>query len=165
MTTVRHVALALFLALLATRVAMAEDTLQIFHVPEDKIEFQLYPEPALVFVGINSSRQPIEGNFSFEIVNVVEKNKVHGVLQLGRIFRNRFNLSMMSSAHSAPGSQFPVRVRVDDPDTGKPIANVPVEIEFELSDCDKESEEITNKQDLTTDTSGYVVHERPCRSL
>ena len=75
MSTLRQAAFTLFLALLATSVAMAVDTPQIFHVPEDKIEFQLYPEPALAFVGINSSSQPIEGNFSFEIVDIIEKNK------------------------------------------------------------------------------------------
>ena len=56
-----------------------------------------------------------------------------------------------------PGSQYPVRVRVEDPDTGKPLANVPVEIEFEISDCDKDSEETTNKRNVTTDASGYAV--------
>lgn len=195
---------------------MAVDTPQILHVPEGKIEFQLYPEPALVFIGVNSSSQPIAGDFSFEIVSFVEKNKryedsvfastkgtfkeapgenterlpwpvkslpstelatlasmrlrysftpkpgydfapVHGVLQLGRIFRNRFNLSMMSSAHTVPGSQYPVRVRVDDPDTGKPLANIRIEVELEMSECARDADENTSRNVLTTDSAGYAV--------
>jgi len=216
MTTLRQVALALFLALLATSVAMAVDTPQIFHVLEDKIEFQLYPEPVLTFVVVNSSNQTVEGEFSFEIVDVREKDHlysdfvfasskgtfkedpgetpeklpwpvkslpspelatlaamrlgyhftpkrgydfapVHGVVQFGRIFRNRFNLSMMSSARSVPGAQYPVRVRVDDPATGEPLAKIPVEVELEISECARDADEKTTKSAVTTDSGGYGV--------
>jgi len=216
MTTLRQVAVVSFLICLAAGIVRAADFPKIFHVPEDKIEFQLYPEPTLVFVGINSSNQPIEGDFSFEIVDVVAKNQhyeesvfafskgtfkeqpgetteklpwtvknlpstelatlaamrlrysftpkpgydfapVYGVAQFGRVFRNRFNLSMMSSAHSAPGTPYPVRVRVDDPATGRPLANIPVELEFEISECARDADEKTAKRTLTTDSSGYGV--------
>jgi hypothetical protein len=169
MTTSRRVAVVSFLICLVAGFVRTADFPKIFHVAEDKIELQRYPQPTLVFVGVNSSNQPIEGGFSFEIVNVVAKNQhseesifvfskstfqeqpketteklpwavkslpstelatlaatrlrysftpkpgydfatVHGVAQFGRVFRNRFNLSMMSSAHSAPGTPYPVRV-------------------------------------------------------
>jgi hypothetical protein len=216
MTTLRQVAVVSFLICLGAGIVRAADFPKIFHVPEDKIEFQLYPEPTLVFVGVNSSNQPIEGDFSFEIVDVVAKNQhyeesvfafskgtfkeqpgetteglpwtvkslpstelatlaamrlrysftpkpgydfapVHGVAQFGRVFRNRFNLSMMSSAHSAPGTPYPVRVRVDDPATGRPLANIPVELEFEISECARDADEKTAKRTLTTDSSGDGV--------
>src|SRR6202140_3156648 len=216
MTTLRQVAVVSFLICLTAGIVRADDFPKIFHVPEDKIEFQLYPEPRLVFVGVNSSNQPIEGEFSFEIVDIVAKNQhyeesvfafskgtfkeqpgetteklpgtvknlpsaqlatlaamrlrysftpkpgydfapVHGVLQFGKIFRNRFNLSMMSSANSAPGTSYPVRVRVDDPATGRPLANVPVELEFEISECARDADEKTGDRTLTTDSSGYGV--------
>jgi hypothetical protein len=216
MTTLRQVAVVSFLICLTAGIVRADDFPKIFHVPEDKIEFQLYPEPRLVFVGVNSSKQPIEGEFSFEIVDIVAKNQhyeesvfafskgtfkeqpgetteklpwtvkslpstelatlaamrlrysftpkpgydfapVHGVLQLGKIFRNRFNLSMMSSANSAPGTSYPVRVRVDDPATGRPLANIPVELEFEISECTRDADEKNGDRTLTTDSSGYGV--------
>ena len=75
MTTLRQVAVVSFLICLGAGIVRAADFPKIFHVPEDKIEFQLYPEPTLVFVGVNSSNQPIEGDLSFEIVNVVAKNQ------------------------------------------------------------------------------------------
>ena len=75
MTTSRKIAVVSFLLCLAAGTVRAADFPKIFHVPEDKIEFQLYPEPTLVFVGVNSSNQPIEGDFSFEIVDVVAKNQ------------------------------------------------------------------------------------------
>ena len=216
MTTLRQVAVVSFLICLAAGIVKADDFPKLFSVPEDKIEFQLYPEPTLVFVGVNSSKQPIEGDFSFEIVDVVAKNQhyeesvfafskgtlkeqpgetteklpwtvkslpspelatlaamrlrysftpkpgndfapVRGVVQLGRVFRNRFNLSMMSSAHSAPGTPYPVRVRVDDPATGRPLANIPVELEFGISECARDADEKTATRTLTTDSSGYGV--------
>jgi hypothetical protein len=216
MTTLRQVAVVSFLICLTAGIVRADDFPKIFHVPEDKIEFQLYPEPRLVFVGVNSSKQPIEGEFSFEIVDIVAKNQhyeesvfafskgtfkeqpgetteklpwtvkslpstelatlaamrlrysftpkpgydfapVHGVLQFGKIFRNRFNLSMMSSANSAPGTSYPVRVRVDDPATGRPLANIPVELEFEISECTRDADEKNGDRTLTTDSSGYGV--------
>jgi hypothetical protein len=216
MTTSRQVAVVSFLICLTAGIVRADDFPKIFHVPEDKIEFQLYPEPRLVFVGVNSSNQPIEGEFSFEIVDIVAKNQhyeeslfafskgtfkeqpgetteklpwtvkslpstepatlaamrlrysftpkpgyafapVHGVLQFGKIFRNRFNLSMMSSANSAPGTSYPVRVRVDDPATGRPLANIPVELEFEILECARDADEKTAERTLTTDSSGYGV--------
>ena len=216
MTTLRQVAIVSFLVCLSAGIVMADDSPKTFSVPEDKIEFQLYPVPTLVFVGVNSSNQPIEGDFSFEIANVVAKKQhyeesvfafskgtfreqpgenteklpwtvknlpspelatlaamrlrysftpkpgydfapVHGVVQFGRVFRNRFNLSMMSSANSAPGTSYPVRVRVDDPATGRPLANIPVELEFEVSECARDADEKTAKRTLTTDSSGYGV--------
>ena len=216
MTTSRQVAVVSFLICLTAGIVRADDFPKIFHVPEDKIEFQLYPEPTLVFVGVNSSSQPIEGEFSFEIVDIVAKNQhyeesvfafskgtfkeqpgetteklpwtvkslpstelatlaamrlrysftpkpgydfapVHGVVQFGKIFRNRFNLSMMSSAHSAPGTPYPVRVRVDNPATGRPLANIPVELDFEISECARDADEKTAQRRLTTDASGYGV--------
>ena len=215
MSTLRQVIVVGFLLCLAGS-ARAADPPRIFDVPENKIQLQLYPEPTLVFVGVNSSKQPVEGDFSFEIVDVVTKDHhfedsvfafskgtfkeepgetteklpwpikslpspelavlaamrlrysftpkpgydfapVHGVVQLGKTFQNRFNLSMMSSAHSAPGAQYPVRVRVDDPATGKPLAGISVELELEMSDCVSEAEEKTIKHTLSTDSSGYGV--------
>ena len=75
MTTLRQVVVVSFLICLTAGTVRAADVPKIFHVPEDKIEFQFYPEPTLVFVGVNSSNQPIEGHFSFEIVDVVAKNQ------------------------------------------------------------------------------------------
>src|SRR5271168_3668203 len=75
MTTLRQVAVVSFLICLAAGIVRAADSPKVFHIPEEKIEFQLYPEPTLVFVGVNSSNQPIEGDFSFEIMDVVAKDQ------------------------------------------------------------------------------------------
>ena len=216
MTTLRQAAGVLLLITLAAVIARAADTSKSVQLPEDKIEFQLYPEPVLIFVAVNPSNRPMEGEFSFEIVDVREKDHeysdvvfasskgtfkedpgetterlpwplkslpstelatlaamrlrysftpkpgdnfipLHGVIQFGRIFTHRFNLSMVSSGVSVPGANYPVRVRVDDPANGNPLANLPVEVEFELSECARDSDVKTTKRSVTTDSSGYGV--------
>src|ERR1035437_8508415 len=78
MTTLRQVAVISFLICLAAGIVRAADPPKIFHVPEAKIELQLYPQPTLVFAGVNSSNQPIEGDCSCDIADVVVKNQHDG---------------------------------------------------------------------------------------
>ena len=50
-----------------------------------------------------------------------------------------------------------MRVRVEDPETGKPMAGIPVELQFELSECDRDADEIENKRNVVTGPDGYAI--------
>ncbi len=54
MTTLRQVAIVSFLVCLSAGIVMADDSPKTFSVPEDKIEFQLYP-----FTPVFNGRKPL----------------------------------------------------------------------------------------------------------
>ncbi len=76
-----------------------------------------------------------------------------GVVQLGRIIADAFEVRITGAEHVALGSKYPVRIRVDDPANGHPLRDVPVEVELTIDDDDDHA--VTKK--LTTDGDGYAV--------
>ncbi len=78
---------------------------------------------------------------------------VRGMVQLGPLMSNAFELRMTASRFALSGTKYPVRVRVDNPSTGKPCPGVPVE--FELSIDDDEDHPVVRT--AVTDKAGYAV--------
>jgi hypothetical protein len=64
-----------------------------------------------------------------------------------------FQVRMTAASKAQPGNKFPVRVRVDDPSTGKPLRKTAVELTLELGD----DSDNTIKHTVTTDYSGFAV--------
>jgi len=82
---------------------------------------------------------------------------VHGVLQMGRVMVDSFELRLTGAATVGFGAKYPLRVRVDNPATGEPIAGVPVDFKLEVGDDDDDKP--TSRKKLLTDRSGYAVVE------
>src|SRR5690242_5203824 len=59
-----------------------------------------------------------------------------GVVQVGSILRDMFELRMTGSSHAVPGTKYPVRVRVDDPENGRPMSGVYVEVRLDIDGDD-----------------------------
>jgi len=76
-----------------------------------------------------------------------------GIVQLSRILIGSFQVRMTAAGIAKPGTKFPVRLRVDDPNTGKPFRAVPVEIVFEIGNDDKKAETRTVRTDYNGDAS------------
>jgi hypothetical protein len=72
MNGLRHSTVVVLLACLLTGIAGAQAAPDALQILEDDIHFQLFPQPTLVFLAVNSSKQPVEGDFSFELVDVAE---------------------------------------------------------------------------------------------
>lgn len=75
-----------------------------------------------------------------------------GVIQVGRVQRDMFELRMTASGHALPGAKCPVRVRVDDPRNGRPIAGVPVEVELDI-----DGDDAAVKRKVVTNRAGYAT--------
>jgi hypothetical protein len=75
-----------------------------------------------------------------------------GVVQVGRVLRDRFELRMTASGHALPGAKYPVRVRVDDPKNGRPMAGVPVEVTLDM-----DGDDAAVKRKIVTDSAGYAT--------
>jgi A-macroglobulin TED domain/Alpha-2-macroglobulin family/Carboxypeptidase regulatory-like domain/MG2 domain/A-macroglobulin receptor binding domain/Macroglobulin domain MG3 len=76
-----------------------------------------------------------------------------GFVQLSRVLVGVFQVRMTAASKAQPGNKFPVRVRVDDPSTGKPLRKTAVELTLELGD----DGDNTIKHTVTTDFSGFAV--------
>ncbi len=76
-----------------------------------------------------------------------------GFVQLSRVLVGMFQVRMTAASKAQPGNKFPVRVRVDDPSTGKPLRKTEVELTLELGD----DGDNTIKHTVTTDYSGFAV--------
>ena len=63
---------------------------------------------------------------------------------------------MTASGNVAPGAKYPVRVRVDDPKSGRPMAGVPVEIELTIVAIGDE-DDIVIKRKAVTNSAGYAT--------
>jgi hypothetical protein len=74
-----------------------------------------------------------------------------GVVQVGKVLRDMFELRMTASGHALPGAKYPVRVRVDDPKNGRPIVGVPVEVKFGSDD------DAVVKRKVVTNSAGYAT--------
>jgi len=59
-----------------------------------------------------------------------------GIVQLSRVLVGLFEVRMTAASKAKPGSKFPVRVRVDDPSTGKALRGTKVELTLGLGDDD-----------------------------
>ena len=79
-----------------------------------------------------------------------------GILQLSRLIVGSFEVRMTAASTTRPGAKFPVRVRVDDPTSGKPLHGVHVKVSLDISDDNSDSDRTLNR-DVVTDLSGYAV--------
>ncbi|HXP41113.1 MAG TPA: MG2 domain-containing protein, partial [Candidatus Acidoferrales bacterium] len=79
---------------------------------------------------------------------------VEGFVQLSRTLLGVFEVRMTAASKAKPGNRFPVRVRVDDPNNGKPLRGTAVDLTLELGDDDDNA----IKHTVTTDYSGYAVY-------
>ncbi len=78
---------------------------------------------------------------------------VRGVVQMGRLITDAFELRMTGAAAAAFGTKYPVRLRVNSPGTGRPYSGVPVVLQLSIDDDDDHS----IRKTVTTDGSGYAV--------
>jgi hypothetical protein len=78
---------------------------------------------------------------------------VSGVVQLGPLITDAFELRITAAADVTFGAKYPVRVRVDNPATGRPCAGIPVELELVIEDDDDHPVQ----RKVITDSSGYAV--------
>jgi hypothetical protein len=69
-------------------------------------------------------------------VNGSDTAPVHGVLQMGHLMVDSFELRITAAGIVGFGAKYPLRVRVDNPTTGEPIAGVPVDFKLEVGDDD-----------------------------
>jgi hypothetical protein len=76
------------------------------------------------------------------------------VIQVGRVLRDTFELRMTASGSVVPGAKYPVRVRVDDPKSGRPMAGVPVEIELTI---ETNGDDIVATHKVMTNSAGYAT--------
>jgi hypothetical protein len=75
-----------------------------------------------------------------------------GVVQVGRILRDMFELRMTGSSHAVPGTKYPVRVRVDDPENGRPMSGVHVEVKLDI-----DGDDAAVKRKVVTNSAGYAT--------
>jgi len=75
-------------------------------------------------------------------------------VQLNRVLVGVIRVRIAAASTAKPGSRFPVRVRVDDPVTGRPRRGVLVELTVALDDDDK----TTLKHALVTDLAGDAAY-------
>jgi len=76
-----------------------------------------------------------------------------GIVQLGRMIPNLFRLMVSGNKHPRRGSDLHLRVRVDDPNTGKGLSSVRVEAKLETND-----KSVTPlSKSVKTDSQGYAV--------
>jgi hypothetical protein len=77
-----------------------------------------------------------------------------GTVQLNRVLVGGFETRMTAASIAEPGNKFPVRVRVDDPSSSKPLRGTRVELRLQLGD----DNETAIKHTVTTDYAGYAVY-------
>ncbi|HEY6249669.1 MAG TPA: MG2 domain-containing protein, partial [Candidatus Angelobacter sp.] len=75
-----------------------------------------------------------------------------GTVQVGRVLRDTFELRMTAASRAVPGAKYPVRVRVDDPKNGRPMAGVPVEVNLDI-----EGDDAAVKRNVVTNSAGYAT--------
>jgi hypothetical protein len=79
--------------------------------------------------------------------------RADGIVQLSRVLAGLFQVRIAAATKAKPGSQYPVRVRVDDPSSGRPFRGVPVELTLTLGD-----DESAVKHKVATDLAGYAAY-------
>ena len=88
-------------------------------------------------------------------INGSDAAPVRGVLQMGCLMVDSFELRITGAETVGFGAKYPLRVRVDNPATGEPIAGVAVDFKLEVGDDDDDKPTARKKQ--FTDRSGYAV--------
>jgi hypothetical protein len=76
-----------------------------------------------------------------------------GVVQVARIMTGAFEIRMTASKHAMPGQKYPVRVKVDDPATGRAIGGITVEIALNIDNDDDH----VIKRKVETNATGYAT--------
>lgn len=79
-----------------------------------------------------------------------------GIIQLSRVIMGSFEVRMTAASMARPGAKFPVRLRVDDPTSGKPLHGVHVKVSLDISDDDGDNDR-TLDHEVVTDLSGYAL--------
>ena len=95
--------------------------------------------------------------FTPSSINGRDSAPVRGVLQMGPLIRDAFELRLTGAETVEFGARYPLRARVDNPITGEPIAGVPVD--FKLDAGDDDDDQPTMRKKVLTDHSGYAVVE------
>jgi hypothetical protein len=90
-------------------------------------------------------------------VNGSDAAPIRGVLQMGLLMVDSFELRITGAGTVGFGAKYPLRVRVDNPTTGEAIAGVPVDFKLQVGDDD--GDKPTARKTLLTDRSGYAVVE------
>ena len=80
--------------------------------------------------------------------------RADGIVQLSRVLAGLFQVRITAASKAKPGSQYPVRVRVDSPSSGRPLYGVPVELTLTLGDDDENAV----KHKVVTDLAGYAAY-------
>jgi A-macroglobulin complement component/alpha-2-macroglobulin family protein/MG2 domain-containing protein/carboxypeptidase family protein/A-macroglobulin receptor/macroglobulin-like protein len=88
--------------------------------------------------------------YSFVPADDTEVAETRGIVQLGPILVDGFGVSVAGASKVAPGSQYPVRVHVENALTGQPLANIVVELVLEIGD----NEYTDIKRSVETNGSG-----------
>jgi hypothetical protein len=78
---------------------------------------------------------------------------VTGIVQLGRIITDGFAISMAAAKTVAPGTQYPVRVHVENPKTRQPYANTPVDVTLTIGNDD----DTAIKRRVRSDSAGNAT--------
>lgn len=91
--------------------------------------------------------------YSFEPEPSSGATAARGIVQLGRIITDGFGISLAAARKVAPGSNYPVRIYVENPLTRRPYVNVPVELVLELGD----NEDTDVKKKVRTDAKGNAT--------
>jgi hypothetical protein len=90
-------------------------------------------------------------------INGLDSAPVRGVLQMGPLISDAFELRLTGAETVGFGAKYPLRARVDNPTTGEPIAGVPVDFKLEAGDDD--DDQPTMRKKVLTNRSGYAVVE------
>ncbi|HXN49766.1 MAG TPA: MG2 domain-containing protein, partial [Bryobacteraceae bacterium] len=77
-----------------------------------------------------------------------------GIVQMSHVLAGIFQVRLAGASRAKPGSRYPVRVRVDDPLTGRPRRGAAVELTLTLDD----DNDTTFKHALLTGYDGYAVY-------
>jgi A-macroglobulin TED domain/Alpha-2-macroglobulin family/MG2 domain/Carboxypeptidase regulatory-like domain/A-macroglobulin receptor binding domain/Macroglobulin domain MG3/Alpha-2-macroglobulin bait region domain len=78
---------------------------------------------------------------------------ISGIVQLGRIITDGFGISMAAAGKVAPGTQYPVRVHVENPTTRQAYANIAVELSLVIGNDD----DTAIKRKARTDAAGNAT--------
>jgi hypothetical protein len=79
---------------------------------------------------------------------------VRGVVQVARIMTGAFEIRLTASKQAMAGQKYPVRVKVDDPASGRAIAGIAVELALDLGG----DEDSAIKRRVVTDAAGWATH-------
>src|SRR5439155_6821241 len=91
--------------------------------------------------------------YSFEPEPASGAAAARGIVQLGRIMTDGFGISLAAAKKVAPGSNYPVRIHVENPLTHRPYVNIPVDLVLDLGG----NEDTDVKKKVRTDAKGNAT--------